>query len=610
MNYVATGLTVDCLRRPYVDSKQLSDQLDSMLSSNLIHGNLMSLKIINSPLTHVPRFVCRLTTLTHLYLDNNRLTQLPDNCLTNLSNLVWFSAYNNSIDRLQDGLFDGLTNLRLLNLKRNVISSIGLSVFAWSSNLNNLRDILLSENNLTSLEPWVIVRGFIGSHLQRMVYIDLSHNKISKFTNKMRLRIRKICSRKIPFVDISLEYNKIRHFLDIVKGWEVNVEDALDCYSFIGGRINFQLRYNGNYIVCDCVDFYFFNVSAFKEIQYFYQPLRCSLTDPLTKTSNLVDGFQTPLTLFVCELTQRCPAECICVHRPANATLHVYCSNTNLTVLPLQLPELPDKRTRYKLDFSNNQLRRLEHRDYFANTSILDISNCGVVSVSDWEEIVTIPNVNLCGNEITTLPPSLPSVNITSEKLNIANNPWDCSCDNKWMSGWLASIADRLTQKVHCHSPNRLRGKNIIQVSSEEFCVDPATEAASEAASKAASEAVIRTLIKSMSSVAGVVVVLLSVGVIVYRLRVKLYTKWKFHPFDRDECLREDMDYDVFLSCSSDDNLPHGNRIRELLEQQGYRVCYPPRDFIAGDSISDNIYNAVVRSKRTVCLLTSNFIQR
>ena len=217
-----------------------------------------------------------------------------------------------------------------------------------------------------------------------------------------------------------------------------------------------------------------------------------------------------------------------------------------------------------------------------------------MVSVSDWEEIVTIPHVNLYGNEITALPPSLLSVNFTTEKLNIANNPWDCSCHNKWMSGWLASIAYRLTQKVHCHSPDRLRGKNIIQVSSEEFCVDPATEAASEAASKAASEAVMRTLIKSMSSVAGVVVVLLSVSVIVYRLRVKLYTKWKFHPFDRDECLGEDMDYDVFLSCSSDDNLPHGNRIRELLEQQGYRVCYPPRDFIAGDTIYDNIYNAVV----------------
>jgi len=108
----------------------------------------------------------------------------------------------------------------------------------------------------------------------------------------------------------------------------------------------------------------------------------------------------------------------------------------------------------------------------------------------------------------------------------------------------------------------------------------------------------------------GVLAVLLSVVIIVYRLRVRLYSRWKFHPFDRDECLDEALFYDVFLSCSSSDNLPHGNEIRLQLERRGYRVCYPPRDFLAGESIHDNIYSAVVRSKRTVCFLTSQFLQR
>ena len=124
------------------------------------------------------------------------------------------------------------------------------------------------------------------------------------------------------------------------------------------------------------------------------------------------------------------------------------------------------------------------------------------------------------------------------------------------------------------------------------------------------SEAVKRALIIALSTVAGVAVALLSIGFISHRLRVRLNTRWKFHPFDRDECQGEDMDYDVFLSTNSSDNLPHGNGIREQLEQRGYRVCYPPRDFLAGALIYDNIYNAVVRSKRTVCFLTVNFLQR
>jgi len=168
------------------------------------------------------------------------------------------------------------------------------------------------------------------------------------------------------------------------------------------------------------------------------------------------------------------------------------------------------------------------------------------------------------------------------------------------MSNWLKSVRRNVINpnSVVCASPTRLRNRNIIGVGKEEFCVDPTSEAAK------------RTLIVSMSTVAAVVFVLVSVGVAVFRLRVKLYTSWKFHPFDRDDCPGEDMHYDLFLSCSSGDNLPHGNGIREELEQRGYRVCYPPRDFLAGGTIQDNIYNAIVRSKRVVCLLTAQFLQK
>jgi len=69
------------------------------------------------------------------------------------------------------------------------------------------------------------------------------------------------------------------------------------------------------------------------------------------------------------------------------------------------------------------------------------------------------------------------------------------------------------------------------------------------------------------------------------------------------------MDYDVFLCCSSLDDQPLGDGILDSVEANGYRVCYHERDFVPG-LIMDNIEASVTRSKRTACLLTSNFIQR
>ena len=50
--------------------------------------------------------LCRLATLTELNLNKNRLARLPNNCFTNLTNLVRFTLTDNVIETLQNGVFD------------------------------------------------------------------------------------------------------------------------------------------------------------------------------------------------------------------------------------------------------------------------------------------------------------------------------------------------------------------------------------------------------------------------------------------------------------------------------------------------------------------------
>ena len=593
--YPAVSLSVDCQGRPDVDREQLSEQLDSLLSSNLTYGHLRSLRVINTPLTHVARSVCRLTTLTQLSLDHNRLTRLPDNCLTNLTALKLFTASHNYITELQDGLFDGLRKLLTLGLSNNRIMSIGLRVFNSSAMLTSLSVVDLEQNRIQSLEPWMYYVGRNRRQNRNYMKVDLSHNNISVFTNTMGLKVH--CGMKIMKLDLILDYNPIKHISDLLRGWNFNLTMKF-CLAPQTPRSSVELSLRRVYLECDCVDFDIYRIAF----------------SPYARTSMLGDTYcdspanlyqrhvtTVPLDQFICEVTERCPPGCRCVHRPANATLHLYCSNANLTTLPLQLPQLPKSYTKYKLDLSNNRrLRRLEHRDYFVNTSILDVSNCDVdsIDVEIWNDLASITQVFLDGNQLQSLPSSVATVSLIRAHFSLRRNPWKCSCDASWMSSWLKSVKSSLTNpdEITCSSPSRIQDRKIINMSGEEFCVDPTIEA------------VKRAMTIGMFSVAGAVAVLFSVGVIVYCLRVKLYTRFKFHPFDRDECRGDDMDYDVFFSCSPEDD-DQVRPILERLENNGYRVCYCHRDFVPGTDLG-NIEAAVRRSKRTVCFLTDNFIRR
>ena len=257
-------LTVDCHGGAHVDRQLLSKQLDSLLSSNQTYGHLTQLNIINSPLTHVPRSVCRLTTLTYLNIWQNRLTRLPENCLTTLTALTWFSASRNNITELQDGLFDGLGKLQELHLSYNQISSIGLRVFNGSAMLTSLRYVDLSSNKLEVLEPWPYYIGINGQVSQKTP-INLMFNNIRAFTNRMGWKAR--CGMKIVHWDLKIGHNPFTHLSDFIRGWNISLT-TLRCLTpqIQNGLPSSYISFPG-VINCDCIDVSF--LKFLKDFQYY-----------------------------------------------------------------------------------------------------------------------------------------------------------------------------------------------------------------------------------------------------------------------------------------------------------------------------------------------------
>jgi len=404
---------------------------------------------------------------------------------------------------------------------------------------------------------------------------------------------------KRPYGYLDLYRNRIMHVMDIFNEWNIagdSIFTTMWCLrNFKAGHKFMRFNIGGNTYACDCTDFPFYKLANMIQNTHIMDDVRCDRTSFYSGIIQRMEAKRIPLREFVCEIRDRCPSSCRCVYRPANITLHVYCSAANLSSLPLELPPLPKSYVKYKLDFSNNKpLRRLEYRPYFVNTSILDISNCSLTEINkkDLESVV-----NLRGNMLQSFPRQANTINI-SARLRIGNNPWSCFCDNSWMIGWLQSLSHQILDPgdITCRSPSRTYGRNVLKSTEEDFCIDPAK----------------RYLIitVSLSVTVATIVFLVIAALLSYKLRVKFNKKWKFHPFDRDECVGEDMDYDVFLCCSSEDNNPHGLRILMEIESKGYCVCYHLRDFLAGAPITENMIQSIERSKRTVCLVSENFLRR
>ena len=203
-------LTVDC--RGYDGNEStLALELDLLLSDDELRENLTLLNITNAPLTQIPMSICRLTNLRGLYLNDNRLSRLPDSCFTNMTSLRYLSASNNSITELQNGLFDGLNALTYLFLVNNIISSIGLHVFSNPNDLVSLKWIALDHNRLRSLEPWPYIRGLRGSQTSK-IQVLISYNLIAEFTNNIEWQFN--CSSP-SYASVHIAYNYIRHIIDI-----------------------------------------------------------------------------------------------------------------------------------------------------------------------------------------------------------------------------------------------------------------------------------------------------------------------------------------------------------------------------------------------------------
>ncbi|XP_011297545.1 slit homolog 2 protein [Fopius arisanus] len=244
--------------------------------------------------------------------------------------------------------------------------------------------------------------------------------------------------------------------------------------------------------------------------------------------------------------------------------------------------------------------------------------------------------LRLQGNRLTTLAVwSLPM----SVEVSLSRNPWSCECDYlEVYREWILAARNRVVDvsELRC-----VLNVTELEAYGEEVFRDnefgfPVIEGASNDSSMCTGLASIdngiqgnltKTIIERQAlqdylpllvSTLAVFLVIVLLGMLIFifrqEFRVWFHSRFGVRIFYRStEFDREDRDkqFDAFVSYSSKDEAFVAEELAPVLEMgnPSYKLCLHYRDFPVGSFIADTIVQAVESSRRTIMVLSENFIK-
>lgn len=142
-----------------------------------------------------------LSKVTHIVLNNNRITGVEPGAFNDLPSLQWIYLSNNKISDLQPGTFDNLTGLWGLVLSGNKISKFGPAVL---EELRLLYELDLSHNKIKTLTTGMFAASDAARKVTANVVVDGKDIKVDG--KKITQRETKISNLQV----ISFQGNPIK----------------------------------------------------------------------------------------------------------------------------------------------------------------------------------------------------------------------------------------------------------------------------------------------------------------------------------------------------------------------------------------------------------------
>eukprot|EP00092_Neocalanus_flemingeri_P003278 GFUD01003509.1.p1 GENE.GFUD01003509.1~~GFUD01003509.1.p1 ORF type:complete len:1004 (-),score=191.87 GFUD01003509.1:42-3053(-) len=612
----------------YLSSKSKIEETSLKLPS-MVFQNLKIEKIhleniqIDDLAEHIFKGCSELDTLI---VKGGLLKGLPKNIFESSEKLHKLDFSHNNIEVLPLSVFKGLVNLEYLNLNDNMLTQLDPNLFRESINLKyinlsknqfyNISDLYLCEhvqeidlsyNNLMSDTP-IFSKDQV---FEKLKILNLSHNKLSSLetcVNKEWTGVgildlsHNSFTGTIPFISF-LKYNVSE--IDLSNNQIEKVVFSTSVLKEKNKENHLKLILSNNPLKCDCF------ATELKQLL----ERKTKVQSYIFLSKSIIIEFKN----FPCKdisldelnclyLNEECTNKCSCSLNRYRNEVSVNCSHRNLQKFPEKIPAFFKETRSIRLILSHNKITSMDisnkKREFLDKVTHLDLSFNEIKYVDETHLPRSIKELYLNNNKITKFNQSCMNYfnSLTNKtSLRFSNNPFECSCDSLELFDLVKSrysiISDFSNISFSCFA-----GPVYPESAEQDQICSNITQ--------------LLRLFLPVFTFFGVILVLL-ILMVQFKESLKIWCfaqSWTRIVFS-EELMDKDKKYDAFISYSHHDSDYVENILWKELEtpsnpkDPAYKCKVHTRDFIPGEMIPDQILASVHESRRTIIVLSKEYVK-